>query len=147
VVLPKSVTPSRIEENLKVVRLDTEDMELLEKIHKVKCTTRYVYPAFGVSQARCFRTLRLHLTDSSRSTSVFQTSVTVPCRLIQHWIGKVIYAEKSPHIVGFVTEGDALESSLSPVTILPQEPCGRRSYKSSTWYCLDCNVDWPYDPP
>ncbi|EME87783.1 uncharacterized protein MYCFIDRAFT_85826 [Pseudocercospora fijiensis CIRAD86] len=48
VVLPKSVTPSRIEENLKVVKLDNSDLEALEGIHKKKGLTRYVYPAFGV---------------------------------------------------------------------------------------------------
>jgi glycerol 2-dehydrogenase (NADP+) len=50
IVLPKSVTSSRIEENLKIVVLDTTDMDSLEKIHKVQCTKRYVYPAFGVSR-------------------------------------------------------------------------------------------------
>lgn len=49
VVLPKSVTPSRIEENLKVVKLDSSDIEALQGIHKKKGVTRYVYPAFGVS--------------------------------------------------------------------------------------------------
>jgi glycerol 2-dehydrogenase (NADP+) len=49
VVLPKSVTPSRIEENLKVVKLDASDMESLESIHKKEGLTRFVYPAFGVN--------------------------------------------------------------------------------------------------
>ncbi|KAF2721016.1 Aldo/keto reductase [Polychaeton citri CBS 116435] len=49
VVLPKSVTPSRIEENLKTVKLDSSDLEALEKIHKEKGVKRYVYPAFGVA--------------------------------------------------------------------------------------------------
>ncbi|EMC94925.1 hypothetical protein BAUCODRAFT_518265 [Baudoinia panamericana UAMH 10762] len=48
VVLPKSVTSSRIEENLKTVKLDASDMEALENIHKKKGITRFVYPAFGV---------------------------------------------------------------------------------------------------
>ncbi|KXT13639.1 hypothetical protein AC579_4983 [Pseudocercospora musae] len=48
VVLPKSVTPSRIEENLKIVQLDSSDLEALEGIHKKKGLTRYVYPQFGV---------------------------------------------------------------------------------------------------
>ncbi|KAK4547923.1 hypothetical protein LTR36_010642 [Oleoguttula mirabilis] len=48
VVLPKSVTPSRIEENLKTVKLDASDLEALEGIHKKKGITRFVYPAFGV---------------------------------------------------------------------------------------------------
>lgn len=49
VVLPKSVTATRIAENLKVVKLDSSDMDALEKIHKDKGITRFVYPAFGVS--------------------------------------------------------------------------------------------------
>jgi len=49
VVLPKSVTPSRIEENLKVVKLDESDMAALESIHKKKGLTRFVYPPFGVN--------------------------------------------------------------------------------------------------
>ena len=49
VVLPKSVTNSRIEENLKIIKLDSSDMEALEGIHKAKGITRFVYPAFGVS--------------------------------------------------------------------------------------------------
>lgn len=48
VVLPKSVTPSRIEENLKTVKFDSSDLEALESIHKKKGLTRYVYPPFGV---------------------------------------------------------------------------------------------------
>ncbi|RMY78064.1 hypothetical protein D0862_03852 [Hortaea werneckii] len=47
--LPKSVTPSRIEENLKTVKLDSSDMDALEGIHKKKGITRFVYPAFGVN--------------------------------------------------------------------------------------------------
>jgi glycerol 2-dehydrogenase (NADP+) len=48
-VLAKSVTPSRIDENMKLISLDDEDMERLENISKTKGVTRYVYPAFGVS--------------------------------------------------------------------------------------------------
>ncbi|USP81025.1 aldehyde reductase 1 [Curvularia clavata] len=48
-VLAKSVTPSRIEENRKLISLDSEDMEKLEKIHKDKGVQRYVYPPFGVN--------------------------------------------------------------------------------------------------
>lgn len=47
--LPKSVTATRIAENLKVVSLDSSDLEALNKIHKVKGVTRFVYPAFGVN--------------------------------------------------------------------------------------------------
>ncbi|KAF2762339.1 aldo-keto reductase-like protein [Pseudovirgaria hyperparasitica] len=49
VVIPKSVTPSRIEENTKLIVLSGEELESLEKIHKEKGITRYVYPAFGVN--------------------------------------------------------------------------------------------------
>lgn len=51
-VLAKSVTPSRIEENLKVIDLDKSDLDALSKISKEKGFTRYVYPAFGVSCPR-----------------------------------------------------------------------------------------------
>jgi hypothetical protein len=49
VPLPKSVTNSRIEENLKVIKLDSSDLDALNKIHQTKGVTRFVYPAFGVS--------------------------------------------------------------------------------------------------
>ncbi|KAK5711369.1 hypothetical protein LTR17_018436 [Elasticomyces elasticus] len=48
VVLPKSVTESRIKENLKTVELDSSDMKALDGIHKEKGLTRFVYPEFGV---------------------------------------------------------------------------------------------------
>lgn len=48
VVLPKSVTPERISQNLQVVKLDASDLDALESIHKKKGFTRYVYPPFGV---------------------------------------------------------------------------------------------------
>lgn len=48
VPLPKSVTKSRIEENLKVIDLDSSDMEALNKLHKTKGITRFVNPPFGV---------------------------------------------------------------------------------------------------
>ncbi|RYN21351.1 D-galacturonate reductase [Alternaria tenuissima] len=48
-VLAKSVTPSRIDENKKLISLDGEDMEKLEKIHKEKGIPRCVYPPFGVN--------------------------------------------------------------------------------------------------
>lgn len=47
--LPKSVTATRIAENLKVVPLDSSDLDALNKISKTKGVTRFVYPAFGVS--------------------------------------------------------------------------------------------------
>lgn len=47
-VLAKSVTPSRIDENRKLISLDDEDMKNLEAIHK-NGTTRFVYPPFGVN--------------------------------------------------------------------------------------------------
>ncbi|KAI5370834.1 putative aldo/keto reductase, aldo-keto reductase, NADP-dependent oxidoreductase [Septoria linicola] len=49
VVLPKSVTPQRIEDNLKTVQLDSDDVKALDAIHKEKGTTRFVYPEFGVN--------------------------------------------------------------------------------------------------
>ena len=48
-MLPKSVTPARIEENLKTVKLDSSDLAALDKVHEKKGLTRFVYPAFGVS--------------------------------------------------------------------------------------------------
>jgi hypothetical protein len=63
VVLPKSVTASRIEENLKTIKLDTLDVEALDKIHKKKGLTRFVYPAFGVSD--CSHQIMQHQTDRS----------------------------------------------------------------------------------
>jgi glycerol 2-dehydrogenase (NADP+) len=48
-VLAKSVTPSRIDENRKLVELDAEDMAILDAISQNKGFTRYVYPAFGVN--------------------------------------------------------------------------------------------------
>ena len=48
-VIPKSVTPSRIEENMQIIELDSSDMDALTKISKTKGTTRFVYPAFGVN--------------------------------------------------------------------------------------------------
>ncbi|KAF2460280.1 NADP-dependent oxidoreductase domain-containing protein [Lineolata rhizophorae] len=48
-VLPKSVTPSRIEENKNIIKLDQSEVDELNEIHKKKGITRYVYPPFGVS--------------------------------------------------------------------------------------------------
>ncbi|KAI9875347.1 MAG: hypothetical protein M1830_008593 [Pleopsidium flavum] len=48
-VLAKSVTPSRIDQNGKLLKLDTSDMQTLEQIDTVKGSTRFVYPEFGVN--------------------------------------------------------------------------------------------------
>jgi hypothetical protein len=48
-VIPKSVTPSRIEENMKLIKLDSGDMKALDNIAKTHPPNRFVYPAFGVS--------------------------------------------------------------------------------------------------
>lgn len=47
-VLAKSVTPSRIEENTKIVKLDSQAMAALDKISQ-NGVTRFVYPPFGVN--------------------------------------------------------------------------------------------------
>jgi len=47
VVIPKSVTPSRIEDNKKIVTLSEADLASLAEISK-DGVTRYVYPEFGV---------------------------------------------------------------------------------------------------
>ncbi|KAL7274562.1 H/ACA snoRNP pseudouridylase subunit [Rhizina undulata] len=49
VVLGKSVTPKRIVENLKLVKLDDEDMAHLDGIHKEKGVTRFIKPAWPVN--------------------------------------------------------------------------------------------------
>ena len=46
-MLAKSVAPSRIEENMKIVELSEEDMQSLNEISKAG-VTRFVYPEFGV---------------------------------------------------------------------------------------------------
>lgn len=48
-VIPKSVTPSRIEDNMKLVKLDSSDMKALDHISQTKPPHRFVYPSFGVS--------------------------------------------------------------------------------------------------
>lgn len=48
VPLPKSVTPSRIEENFKIVKLTPEQLSALESISQAG-TQRIVYPEFGVN--------------------------------------------------------------------------------------------------
>ena len=48
-VLAKSVTPSRIQENKKLVDMDESDLkEIIETIKRTQGFTRYVYPPFGV---------------------------------------------------------------------------------------------------
>lgn len=47
-VLAKSVTESRIKENLKIVDLDADDLEALSVLTKEKAPLRYVYPPFGI---------------------------------------------------------------------------------------------------
>ncbi|KAI9796611.1 MAG: hypothetical protein M1833_006051 [Piccolia ochrophora] len=46
-VLAKSVTPSRIEDNMRIIHLDSEDMSKLQQIHKTKGIKRYIFPPFG----------------------------------------------------------------------------------------------------
>jgi len=48
-VLAKSVTPSRIEGNKTIVKLDSSDMEALENFSKENGVNRFVYPEFGVN--------------------------------------------------------------------------------------------------
>lgn len=48
-VLAKSVTPSRIDENKKLITLDKEDLDKLAEVPKKHGFTRFVYPAFGVN--------------------------------------------------------------------------------------------------
>jgi glycerol 2-dehydrogenase (NADP+) len=47
--LAKSVTPSRIEGNKTIVKLDSSDMEALENFSKENGVNRFVYPEFGVN--------------------------------------------------------------------------------------------------
>ena len=51
-MLAKSVTLERIKENLEIVKLDDEDMKLLndysDKLTKEGKLQRYVYPPFGI---------------------------------------------------------------------------------------------------
>lgn len=46
VVLPKSVTPSRILSNTELVQLDAEDLKALDDIHKTEGTIRNIRPEF-----------------------------------------------------------------------------------------------------
>lgn len=47
-VIPKSVTPARIDENKKLISLDDEDMEKLAALTK-DGVKRLVYPPFGIN--------------------------------------------------------------------------------------------------
>ena len=47
-VIPRSVTPSRIKENMDSTTLAPEDVAALDAIHKKQGFKRYVYPSFGV---------------------------------------------------------------------------------------------------
>ncbi|KAI9684933.1 MAG: hypothetical protein M1822_005582 [Bathelium mastoideum] len=49
VVLAKSVTLSRIEENRNIIKLDSADVAALDGISKSKGIKRFVYPPFGVN--------------------------------------------------------------------------------------------------
>ena len=48
VVIPKSVTPARIEANLEVAPLENADVEAIDRISQTKGVKRFVYPPFGV---------------------------------------------------------------------------------------------------
>ncbi|BGP16174.1 hypothetical protein JCM10213_001390 [Rhodosporidiobolus nylandii] len=47
VVLPKSVTPKRIEDNFKIIKLDNEDLDVLNNLYKTK-GKRFIKPDWGV---------------------------------------------------------------------------------------------------
>lgn len=47
-VVPKSVTPARIEKNLQIIELDKDDLATLDTVSKEEGIKRYIYPAFGV---------------------------------------------------------------------------------------------------
>ena len=51
-MIAKSVTPSRIESNLKITKLDDEDVKALdgyaEELEKTGKVQRFVYPPFGI---------------------------------------------------------------------------------------------------
>jgi glycerol 2-dehydrogenase (NADP+) len=68
VVLAKSVTPSRIEENRNIIKLDSSDVSALDAISKSKGITRFVYPAFGVSSLP--RSYKQIMSDSMSQVNV-----------------------------------------------------------------------------
>lgn len=47
-MIPKSVTPSRIDDNRKVIALDAEDLAALNSIVKEQGLKRLVFPPFKV---------------------------------------------------------------------------------------------------
>ena len=73
-VIPKSVTPSRIEENMKLIKLDSGDVKALDNIAKTHPPNRFVYPAFGVSFLPSVRVLAVADSVLRRSTSDSPTS-------------------------------------------------------------------------
>jgi len=48
VIIPKSITPARIESNMNIAELDKEDVAALDNISKTKGLKRFVYPPFNV---------------------------------------------------------------------------------------------------
>lgn len=48
IVLPKSVTPSRLDQNIQIVKLDKDDMEKLNSLSSVRGIRRFVAPDWGV---------------------------------------------------------------------------------------------------
>lgn len=49
VVIPKSVTPKRIEENNKLVDLDEKDLATIAGLHKTEGIVRFVKPGWPVN--------------------------------------------------------------------------------------------------
>jgi glycerol 2-dehydrogenase (NADP+) len=63
IVLPKSVTFSRIEDNLKVIPLSKEDMDILEGMAAAGKQQRVNTPLWGHDLVSDFRIKQAHLTD------------------------------------------------------------------------------------
>jgi len=55
-VLPKSITPQRIEDNLKVIRIEDEDMETLEGMAAAGKQQRVNTPLWGHDLVSCICT-------------------------------------------------------------------------------------------